>query len=79
MRATRLRQIEKPSIEEDCLQQPEYGFDQSPAWYSHCYTESALGVDQFVILKPLSYCFEETIGFDVKASFASRPESRLIR
>ena len=26
---------------------------------------------QFVIFKPLSYCFEETIGFDVKASFAS--------
>ena len=34
---------------------------------------------QFVIVKPLSYCFEETIRFDVKASFASRPESRLIR
>ena len=34
---------------------------------------------QFVIFKPLSYCFEETIGFDVKASFASRPELRLIR
>ena len=34
---------------------------------------------QFVIFKPLSYCFEEAIGFDVKASFASRPESRLIR
>ena len=34
---------------------------------------------QFVIFKPLSYCFEETIGFDVKASFVSRPESRLIR
>ena len=33
---------------------------------------------QFVIFKPLSYCFEETIGFDVKASFASRPLSRLI-
>ena len=28
--------------------------------------------------KPLSYCFKETIGFDVKGSFASRPESRLI-
>ena len=26
-----------------------------------------------VIFKPLSYCFEETIGFDVKASFESRP------
>ena len=34
---------------------------------------------QFVIFKPLSYCFQETIVFDVKASFASRPESRLIR
>ena len=33
----------------------------------------------FVIFKPLSYCFEETIGYDVKASFASRPLSRLIR
>ena len=26
---------------------------------------------QFVTIKPLSYCFKETIGFDVKASFAS--------
>ena len=34
---------------------------------------------QFVIIKPPSYCFEETMGFDVKVSFASRPESRLIR
>ena len=34
---------------------------------------------QFVIFKPISYCFEEAKGFDVKASFASRPESRLIR
>ena len=33
---------------------------------------------QFVIFNSLSYCFEGTIGFDVKASFASRPESRLI-
>ena len=32
---------------------------------------------QFVIFKPLSYCFEETIRFDVKASFVSRPMSRL--
>ena len=30
---------------------------------------------QFVIFKPQSHCFKETIGFDVKASFASRPES----
>ena len=28
---------------------------------------------QFVIFKPLSYCFKETKGFDVKASFASCP------
>ena len=34
---------------------------------------------QFLIFKPLSYCFEETIGFDVKTSFASCPLSRLIR
>ena len=34
---------------------------------------------QFVIFKLLSYCLEETIGFDVKASFVSRPVSRLIR
>ena len=34
---------------------------------------------QFVTIKPLSYCFEETIGFDVKASFASHPLSRLIK
>ena len=34
---------------------------------------------QLVIFKPLSYCFEEAIGFDVKASFVSRPLSRLIR
>ena len=34
---------------------------------------------QFVIFKLLSYCFEETIEFDVKASFPSRLVSRLIR
>ena len=32
-----------------------------------------------MIFKPLGYCFEETIGFHVKASFASRLVSRLIR
>ena len=26
------------------MQQPEYGFDSSPAWYSYGYTESTLGV-----------------------------------
>ena len=34
---------------------------------------------QVVIFKPLSYFFEETIEFDVKVSFVSRPVSRLIR
>ena len=29
-------------------------------------------------VKPLRYCFEEAMGFDVKASFVSRPVSRLI-
>ena len=36
-------------------------------------------IRQILLFKPLSYCFERTIGFDVKASFASRPVSRLIR
>ena len=40
------------------------------------FTEVSL---QFVIFKPLSCCFKETIRLDVKASFASRPLSRLIR
>ena len=34
---------------------------------------------QFPIFKPLSNCFEETLGFDVKTSFGSHPVSRLIR
>ena len=34
---------------------------------------------QLVIFEPLSYYFEETIGFDVKALFASHPVSCLIR
>ena len=33
---------------------------------------------QFVFFKLLSYCFKETIGFDVEALFTSRPASRLI-
>ena len=36
-------------------------------------------IDQFVIFKSLSYCFEETIVFYAKVSFASRPLLRLIR
>ena len=34
---------------------------------------------QFMIFNPLSYCFKETIRFDVKVLFAGRPVSRLIR
>ena len=33
----------------------------------------------FVTFKPLSYCFEEIIGFQVEVSFARRPVSRLIK
>ena len=29
--------------------------------------------NQFVIFKSLTYCFKETIAFDVNASFASGP------
>ena len=36
-------------------------------------------IRQFLLFKPLSYCFEEIIGFDIKALFASRPVSRQIR
>ena len=35
--------------------------------------DSGLSLVQFVIIKPLSYCCKETIGFDVKVSFSSRP------
>ena len=38
-----------------------------------------MGESSFVIFKPLGYCFEETIEFYVKVSFAGRPESLLIR
>ena len=37
------------------------------------------GVYRFVIFKPLSYCFEETIEFVVKTSFARRPVLRLTK
>ena len=47
----------------------------------HLLREDALNrsvlVYQFVIFKPLSYCFEETTGFEVKALFASGPVSRI--
>ena len=49
--------------------------NQGPARYSML---QYIGKIQFVIFKPLSYYFEETIGFDVMASFASLPVSRLI-
>ena len=34
---------------------------------------------QFATFKPLSYCCEETIGFDVKASLARRQVLRLTK
>ena len=34
---------------------------------------------QFVVFKPLSYCFEETVGFDKQASFARPPVSLFIK
>ena len=43
-----------------------------------CMHKKSVTPVQFVIFKPLSYCFEETKGFDVKALFASRPMPRLI-
>ena len=42
--------------------------------------KSARNLKQFVIFKPLSYCFKETIiGFDKKALLAIHPVLRLIR
>ena len=42
-------------------------------------TKKAQVAVQFVIFKSLTYCFFETIGFDVKISFVSRPLLRLTR
>ena len=43
------------------------------------FVEEKISTDiQSAIFKPLSYCFEETIGFDSKASSASHPVSHLI-
>ena len=43
------------------------------------FIEEKISTDiQFAIFKPLSYCFEETMVFDSKASSASWPVSRLI-
>ena len=48
--------------------------------YLHfCNTYGHQTWQQFVIFKPLSYYFKKTIGFDVRASFAGRPLSHLIR
>ena len=33
-------------------------------------------IRKFLLFKPLSYCFEKTMGFDIEASFASRPVPR---
>ena len=46
--------------------------------YSWCNSYFIICV-QFAIFNPLSYCFKEIIGFDVKASFSSHPVSRLTR
>ena len=35
--------------------------------------------NHFLVFTLLSYCFEEAIDFEVKASFARRPVSRLIK
>ena len=43
------------------------------------FVEEKISTDiQSAIFKPLSYCFEETMGFDSKASSASHPVSHLI-
>ena len=42
-------------------------------------TLAPAAIVQFVVFKLLSYCFEKTIGFDVKASCTSCPVLRLIR
>ena len=34
---------------------------------------------EFVVFKPLSYCFEETIGYDVNTLFARPPVTRIIK
>ena len=48
--------------------------------FKNTFLKTAVSLQElFVIFKPLSYCFEETIGFDVKASSASYLVSRLIK
>ena len=49
-----------------------YNFDANP-WPKNTILIAGDSMIQFVIFKPLSYCFKETIKFDAKASFASRP------
>ena len=40
-----------------------------------CTHKKSVNPVQFVTFKPLRYCFEETIGFDVKASFDANSSS----
>ena len=40
---------------------------------------SKVGSRQFLVFKPLSYYFEEAIGFDVKASLARHPVSSIFK
>ena len=55
-------------------------FTPSPLAITTGYVTVLLFVlNKFLIFKPLSYCFEEAIGFDVRASLGSRPVSSLIR
>ena len=59
--------------------------DESSTKYQEHFNRSSKGVMapdvhiEFVIFKPLSYCFKETVGFDAKASFGNCPLLRLIR
>ena len=40
-----------------------------------CTHKKSVTTVQLITFKPLRYCSKEAIGLDVKASFASRPES----
>ena len=67
-----------------CFLTTSSNISKTPFFLEHLFTMasiSSIEKDSIAVcnFKPPSYCFEETIGFDVKTSFASRPESRLIR
>ena len=53
-------------------------FQGSIRTFSKHYTKCKT-IYQLVTFKSLSYCFEETVGFDIKVSFARRPVSLLIK